>query len=224
MPIEKTSVAVLFRILQGVRNVRGLALQLGFSDGDRDTIDECHNKGENRIQCFIQRWRKLAATFSWDHLWNALRAPQLQNYKIAEEIRLSYPSFIKQSSIDSACFSMTSTSSLLSPGPQSPGDPYRDLDCNLLNVVNYIAMRSFDYQFFVSHFCLSEDLLESIRKQYLEDEHTVRVVEMWFNHYPQPTWDDFEKEFWSKNDYKSSVSLTTTPMEDSVFEEGMYIY
>ena len=113
VPIEKTPDDVLFRILQGVRNVRGLALQLGFSDGDRDDIDECHNKRENRILCFIQRWRKLAATFSWDHLWNALRAPQLQYYKIAEEIRSSYASFIKQLSSDSACFSMTSTSSLI---------------------------------------------------------------------------------------------------------------
>ncbi len=85
-------------------------------------------------------------------------------------------------------------------------------------------MRSFDYQFFVSRLRLSENLLHGIRSRYLEDEHTVRVVEMWFNHYrPQPTWDDIEKEFWLKNDYKSSVSLTTTPMEDSVFEEGMYL-
>ena len=112
------------KILDDVRNLRGLGHQLRFGIGDLNALDEITGYKERRTE-FFTRWRELRHTFSWTELRDALLAPQLNHKRLADEITKKihdHSHLIKQGSTDSAISGMSSppasASSVLSvPSP-----------------------------------------------------------------------------------------------------------
>ena len=94
-------------ILDKVKNLRGLGLQLDFPTADLNALDECSDYKERRVN-FLLRWSK-QTNCDWISLVEALRAPQFDHPRLVEEIveEILKPRKVpwhasKQDSVDSA--------------------------------------------------------------------------------------------------------------------------
>ena len=116
--MEEPESAEVCKILDGVRNLRGLGLQLKFPQGDLNSLDKMNFK-DRRVH-FFTRWRALNINFNWTALKEALLTPQINCKELADEISKKIQDrshLIKQESRDSAV-SVTSPTSV-SPGTGS---------------------------------------------------------------------------------------------------------
>ena len=113
--MEEPGLDEVCAILDGVRNLRGLGLQLEFPLGDLNSLDEITDYKQRRVK-FITRWRALNKNFNWPALKEALDAPQINCRKFADEISKTH---LINASTDSAVSltSPTSASSLSLPSP-----------------------------------------------------------------------------------------------------------
>ena len=116
--MEESDRSEVCKILDGVRNLRGLGLQLQFPQGDLNSLDEMNFK-DRRVH-FFTRWRALNINCNWAALKEALLTPQINCKELANEISKKiqdHSHLIKQESRDSAVSvtSPTSASSLVSP-------------------------------------------------------------------------------------------------------------
>ena len=116
--LEEPDLDEVCKILEGVRNLRGLGLQLQFPQEDLNSLDEMDFK-DRRVH-FFTRWRALNINFNWTTLQEALLTPQINCKELAGEILKKIQDrshLIKQESRVSAVSvtSPTSVSSLVSP-------------------------------------------------------------------------------------------------------------
>lgn len=121
-PITLEDLNLVVEVLDGVRNIRGLALQLGLLHDDRDRLDSIVDPKDRKVE-LVTLWVKKMVNCSWQCLREALCAPQLDCIRAAEKIEVflqsgNWSNLVKQESGDSAVsvsFSPTSTVSSASP-------------------------------------------------------------------------------------------------------------
>ena len=104
-PITLHDLSQVIEALDGVRNIRGLALQLGLLHDDRNGLDNFMNPTDRKIE-LIKLWITHDVDCSWQRLLEALLAPQLLCLRAAERISVflssgTLPHLVNQESGDS---------------------------------------------------------------------------------------------------------------------------